>query len=68
MVSASWGNKPTFSGDHVLEVNIFNFESDIYNKYLKLYLLIKSDQIKFNDKNELIEQNVKEDKKLAETY
>ncbi len=64
---ASWGNKPTFSGeDHVLEVNIFNFESDIYNKYLKIIFIDKiRDQIKFNDKNELIEQ-MHEDKKLAE--
>ena len=31
---ASWGNKPTFSGeDHVREVKIFNFETDIYNKF-----------------------------------
>jgi len=63
---ASWGNKPTFSGeDHVLEVNIFDFESDIYNKYLKIIFIDKiRDQIKFNDKNELIEQ-MHEDKKLA---
>ena len=63
---ASWGNKPTFSGiDHVLEVNILDFESDIYGKQLKVIFIDKiRDQIKFSNQNELIEQ-MNNDKKTA---
>ena len=52
---ASWGNKPTFSGiDHVLEVNILDFESDIYGKQLKVIFIDKiRDQIKFDNQDEL---------------
>ncbi len=62
----SWGNKPTFSGiDHVLEVNILDFESDIYGKQLKVIFIDKiRDQIKFSNQNELIEQ-MNNDKKTA---
>ncbi len=64
---ASWGNKPTFSGiDHVLEVNILDFESDIYGKQLKVIFIDKiRDQIKFDNQDELIKQ-MNEDKKAAE--
>ena len=64
---ASWGDKPTFSGkDHVLEINIFDFESDIYGKDLKIIFLDKiRDQIKFNNKEELIDQ-MDQDKMIAE--
>ena len=64
---ASWGNKPTFSGiDHVLEVNILDFESDIYGKQLKVIFIDKiRDQIKFDNHDELIEQ-MNKDKKTAE--
>ena len=64
---ASWGNKPTFSGiDHVLEVNILDFESDIYGKQLKVIFIDKiRDQIKFDNGDELIEQ-INKDKKTAE--
>ena len=64
---ASWGNKPTFSGiDHVLEVNILDFESDIYGKQLKVIFIDKiRDQIKFDNQDELIEQ-MNKDKKTAE--
>ena len=63
---ASWGNKPTFSGiDHVLEVNILDFESDIYGKQLKVIFIDKiRDQIKFDNQDELIEQ-MTNDKKTA---
>ena len=64
---ASWGNKPTFSGiDHVLEVNILDFESDIYGKQLKVIFIDKiRDQIKFDNGDELIEQ-MNKDKKTVE--
>ena len=64
---ASWGNKPTFSGiDHVLEVNILDFKSDIYGKQLKVIFIDKiRDQIKFDNQDELIEQ-MNKDKKTAE--
>jgi len=64
---ASWGNKPTFSCiDHVLEVNILDFESDIYGKQLKVIFIDKiRDQIKFDNQDELIEQ-MNKDKKTAE--
>jgi len=64
---ASWGNKPTFSGiDHVLEVNILDFESDIYGKQLKVIFIDKiRDQIKFDNQDELIEQ-MNKDKKTVE--
>ena len=64
---ASWGNKPTFSGiDHVLEVNILDFESDIYGKQLKVIFIDNiRDQIKFDNQDELIKQ-MNKDKKAAE--
>ena len=63
---ASWGDKPTFSGaDHVLEIYIFDFKSDIYGKELKIIFIEKiRDQIKFNSKDELIAQ-MDQDKKVA---
>ena len=65
---ASWGHKPTFSYDeHVLEVNIFDFEADLYDKELKIIFIDKiRDQIKFNNKDDLIKQMDK-DKKIAKS-
>ncbi len=65
---ASWGRKPTFSNDeHVLEVNIFDFEADLYDKELKIIFIDKiRDQIKFNNKDDLIKQMDK-DKKIAKS-
>ena len=63
---ASIGNKPTFSGkSDVLEVFIFNFDSDIYKKNLKIYFIKKlREQIKFkNEKDLKIQMN--EDYKKA---
>tara|TARA_B100000902_G_C27300735_1_gene912644 strand:- start:1122 stop:2045 length:924 start_codon:yes stop_codon:yes gene_type:complete len=57
---ASIGNKPTFSGKNdVLEVFIFDFDSDIYKKNLKVYFIEKiREQIKFKDgKNLKIQMN-----------
>ncbi len=55
---ASIGNKPTFSGKKdLLEVFIFDYNSDIYGKKMKVYFLEKlRDQIKFKDENDLITQ------------
>ena len=63
---ASWGHKPTFScDDHVLEVNIFDFEDDVYGKELKIIFIDKlRDQIKFDNRDDLIKQ-MDEDKKIA---
>ena len=63
---ASIGNKPTFSGTNdVLEVFIFNFKLDIYGETIKVIFLEKiRDQIKFNTKEELIDQ-MKNDHNIA---
>ena len=63
---ASIGNKPTFSGTNdVLEVFIFNFKLDIYGETIKVIFLEKiRDQIKFNTKEELIDQ-MKNDHHIA---
>ena len=50
----------------MLEVNILDFESDIYGKQLKVIFIDKiRDQIKFDNQDELIEQ-MNKDKKTAE--
>jgi riboflavin kinase / FMN adenylyltransferase len=63
---ASIGNKPTFSGTNdVLEIFIFNFKLDIYGEIIKVIFLEKiRDQIKFNTKEELIDQ-MKNDHNIA---
>ena len=55
---ASWGYKPTFSGSrNCLEVYIFDFINDIYDEEIKIVFLDKlRDQIKFDTKEELINQ------------
>tara|TARA_B100001029_G_scaffold22143_1_gene15016 strand:+ start:1106 stop:2029 length:924 start_codon:yes stop_codon:yes gene_type:complete len=55
---ASIGNKPTFSGKKdLLEVFIFDYNSDIYGKKMKVYFFEKlRNQIKFKDENDLIRQ------------
>ena len=55
---ASIGNKPTFSGKRdLLEVFIFDYNSDIYGKKMKVYFFEKlRNQIKFKDENDLIRQ------------
>ena len=55
---ASIGNKPTFSGKKdLLEVFIFDFDSDIYGKKIKIYFYEKlRNQIKFDSVSELIKQ------------
>ena len=55
---ASIGNKPTFSGKKdLLEVFIFDFNSDIYGKKIKVYFYEKlRNQIKFDSESDLIKQ------------
>ena len=55
---ASIGNKPTFSGKKdLLEVFIFDYNSDIYGKKMKVYFFEKlRNQIKFKNENDLITQ------------
>ncbi len=55
---ASIGNKPTFSGKKdLLEVFIFDFNSEIYGKKMKVYFYEKlRDQIKFANEDDLIMQ------------
>ena len=63
---ASIGSKPTFSGTNdILEVFMFNFKLDIYGEIIKVIFLEKiRDQIKFNTKEELIDQ-MKNDHNIA---
>ena len=55
---ASIGNKPTFSGKKdLLEIFIFDFNSDIYGKKIKVYFYEKlRNQIKFDSESDLIKQ------------
>ena len=62
----SIGNKPTFNGkEKLLEVFILDFNKDIYGKNIKVFFLEKiRDQIKFENKDDLIKQ-MNEDHKYA---
>ncbi|MFZ4581129.1 MAG: riboflavin biosynthesis protein RibF [Paludibacter sp.] len=58
------GNRPTLENGHhrSIEVNIFDFEQDIYNQEIMLILIAKiRDEQKFNSLDELISQ-LKQDK------
>ncbi|MDD3538565.1 MAG: bifunctional riboflavin kinase/FAD synthetase [Atribacterota bacterium] len=70
------GVKPTFehkigrgiSSDTSVEVNIFDFEGDIYNRNISISLLKKiRDEKRFTDVENLSEQ-IKKDKKIAESF
>ncbi|RCK76552.1 MAG: Riboflavin kinase [Ignavibacteriae bacterium] len=64
------GVRPTFEIERkkVIEVNIFNFEGEIYSNEVDLYFLRRlRSEIKFNSKEELIEQ-LKKDKLQCEKY
>lgn len=56
------GMRPTFGGNEkVIEVNIFDFSSDIYGKKITVYFVDKlRDEIKFKGMNELHEQLMKD--------
>jgi len=53
------GFRPTVTedSDRVIEVNILDFEGDIYNRNISVYFVTRlRDEIKFNSKNDLIKQ------------
>lgn len=63
------GQRPTLdNGDKIsLEVNIFDFDKDIYNETIKIIFVEKiRDEIKFNNIDELIDQ-LKSDKSMVLT-
>ncbi len=61
------GTRPTFDGKkQTMEVNLFNFEKNIYGKEIQVRFFSRiRDEKKFNGKEELIAQ-LKEDKRQAE--
>lgn len=63
------GNRPTFSnGKRSIEVHIFDFNEDIYNKATIIEFIDKiRDEIKFSSVNELILQ-LKKDEEIARNY
>ena len=52
------GNRPTVNGiNETIEVNIFDFDSDIYNSSITIYLIERiRDEIKFSSLDELKNQ------------
>lgn len=66
---ANFGKRPTFEGEKILfEVNIFNFNQEIYGKKMKVELItFIRDEKKFNNFEEL-EQQVQKDVQLAKSY
>lgn len=63
------GNNPTFGNNNfTIETFIINFNDDIYNKHMEVEFIKKiRDEIKFNNKDELIEQ-MKKDLSYAMEY
>lgn len=55
---ASVGSRPTFDGDKpLLEVHIFDFDEDIYGKYIHVDFVGRlRDQVKYDDVGELVAQ------------
>jgi riboflavin kinase/FMN adenylyltransferase len=67
---ANIGHNPTFNkqDDIRLEVNIFNFDEDIYDKYLEVFFVTRvRPEKKFNSKDELIEE-LKHNKEYGLSY
>ncbi len=64
------GNRPTFDLliEPVIEINLFNFNADIYDKFawVEIYKFIREEK-KFNSKEELI-QKLNSDKEEIEKY
>ena len=58
----SIGVRPTIDGQNrTIEINIFNFEKDIYGKTLKVFMhKYLRDEVKFNTLDELKEQMQKD--------
>tara|TARA_E500000331_G_scaffold223188_1_gene213742 strand:+ start:65 stop:1003 length:939 start_codon:yes stop_codon:yes gene_type:complete len=66
---ANFGNQPTFGGTKLLlEVNLFKFKKNLYNKKLKIYFIkyIRNEK-KFRNSRELIQQ-IKKDVILAKKH
>lgn len=64
------GTRPTFNIERkkVIEVNIFDFEDDVYSYEIDVYFLHRlRSEVKFNTKEELIKQ-LKKDKIECENY
>jgi riboflavin kinase/FMN adenylyltransferase len=64
------GTRPTFEGHQkTLEVNIFEFQNDIYGKRLRVYFLdrIRSEQ-HFNSADELVNQMKQDKNKILHTH
>lgn len=63
------GIRPTFDGKkQTLEVNLFNFDEDIYGKEIQVRFFNRiRDEKKFNSKEELIDQ-LNKDKRQAEQF
>ena len=55
---ANLGRRPTVDGTkNVLEINLFDFNSNLYGEMLQVYFLHKlRDEIKFSSQNDLIAQ------------
>lgn len=63
------GNRPTFESKNeiVLEVNLFGFDGDIYGHQMKINFLHRvRDEIKFQSKEELIQQIISDKNYAAE--
>lgn len=66
---ANIGHNPTFNFnlEKRLEVNIFNLDEDIYDQQIEVFFIKKlRNEIKFNSKEELIEQMKSDKKKCLE--
>jgi riboflavin kinase/FMN adenylyltransferase len=66
---ASLGRRPTFyeGKKPLLEVHIFDFNEDIYGRYIHIDFIEKiRDEVKFNNADELIKQMHRDAKKAKE--
>lgn len=69
---ANTGSRPTIGdradGDYIIEVNIFDFEGDLYGKRLKVWFLERiRDEVKFNGLKALKAQ-LEKDREQVEAY
>ncbi|MBL4715836.1 MAG: riboflavin biosynthesis protein RibF [Bacteroidetes bacterium] len=62
------GNRPTFNGsDRSIEVHIFNFDEDLYDKTLRVNFIERvREELKFESKEELRSQLIKDKKIVTE--
>ena len=69
---ANTGMRPTIGdradGDYIIEVNIFDFEGDLYGKKLKVWFLERiRDEVKFNGL-EALKAQLEKDREQVKTY